>query len=106
MLQSAMQSVQIKTPCSSVTLSSPSLTTTLLLQHRAEAASPNPMLSLSQKDLEPKASAVQTYPDSVVLSVLFPVAASVTEHQRIAGYPVGAPIPALGSHCNNLHSVS
>lgn len=63
-------------------------------------------MSLNQRDGGPKALPVQTYPDGVVLSVLFPVAAGVAEHQRVAGHPVRAPVPALGGHRGDLHSVS
>lgn len=60
---------------------------------------------LNQRDLGAKAGPVQTYPDGVVLSVLLPVAAGVAEHQRVAGHPVRAPVPALRGHCHDLHSV-
>lgn len=83
-----------------------SLTSRALLWSETEAVSPNAKMSPNQKEMGPKASAVRTYPDGVVLSVLFPVAAGVAEHQRVAGHPVWAPVPALGSDRDNLHSVS
>lgn len=50
-------------------------------------------------------SVKETYPDAVLLPILFPVPATITEHQEVAGHPVGAPIPSLGSHSSDLHSL-
>lgn len=47
-----------------------------------------------------------TYPDAVLLSILFPVPAAVAEHQEVAGHPVGAPISALSGHGSDLHPLS
>lgn len=83
-----------------------SLTTAALLGCETRATSPNTQTSLNQRALGPKALPVQTYPDGVVLSVLPPVAAGVAEHERVAGHPVRAAVPALRGHRHHLHSVS
>lgn len=53
-----------------------------------------------------RVSVKETYPDTVLLPILLPVPATVTEHQQIAGHPVGAPISPLGGHRGDLHSLS
>jgi hypothetical protein len=48
----------------------------------------------------------ETYPDAVFLSILLPVPSTITEHQEIAGHPVGAPISTLGGHGRDFHPLS
>lgn len=64
------------------------------------------VLPLPAHTPEPIYFTKKTYPDAVFLSVLFPVPSAVTEHQEIAGHPVGAPISTLGGHRCDLHPLS
>lgn len=48
----------------------------------------------------------RTYLDALLSAILLPAPPAITEHQEVAGHPVGAPVPSLGGHGCDLHSLS
>lgn len=46
----------------------------------------------------------RTYPNAFFLTILLPVSSTVTEHQKVACYPIWAPVTTLSSNSSNLSS--